>query len=248
VIAAGALAVPAGGSSPEGPGAASAFPAQDPDLVRDVVIAGHGDLEKVKALVGRQQTLAKATYDWGFGDWETALGGAAHVGRPDIAEYLIGSGATPTIFSAAMLGQLDVVKAYAQASPGIQRLEGPHGITLYRHAVAGGARAKAVAEYLEALGGADERPPELPLAEGELAALSGEYEVVGRAATVTLSVVRGRLTFTHGGRSRGLVHLGSLELYPAGAENVRVRLRESSQGWTLTVHDPDVVLTARKAR
>ena len=40
--------------------------------------------------------LACATLDWGFGDWETALGAASHVGRPEIAEYLIANGAEPT--------------------------------------------------------------------------------------------------------------------------------------------------------
>ena len=44
----------------------------------------------------------------------------------------------------------------------------------------------------------------------------------------------------------GLTHLGSLEFCPMGAENVRVRFAESTGATVLTVHDPDVVLTARK--
>ena len=32
-----------------------------------------------------------------------------------------------------MLGQLDVVKAAIAASPGVQRVKGPHSITLLRH-------------------------------------------------------------------------------------------------------------------
>ncbi len=43
-------------------------------------------------------------------------------------------GTRPTIFSAAMLGQLDIVKAFVTASPGIQRLVGPHSIRLLPHA------------------------------------------------------------------------------------------------------------------
>ena len=46
---------------------------------------------------------------------------------------------------------------------------------------------------------------------------------------------------------RGLTHLGSYEFVPAGSEHVRIRFNETSSGITLTVHDPDVVLTAKKA-
>ena len=46
---------------------------------------------------------------------------------------------------------------------------------------------------------------------------------------------------------RALTHLGSYEFYPAGAENVRVRFADSAGTTTLTVHDPDVVLSAKKS-
>ena len=45
---------------------------------------------------------------------------------------------------------------------------------------------------------------------------------------------------------RGLTHLGSYEFVPVGAERVRIRFSETAAGMTLTVHDPDVVLTAKK--
>jgi len=45
------------------------LPQQDPALVREIVGKSHFDLEGVKALVERQPELAKASYDWGFGDW-----------------------------------------------------------------------------------------------------------------------------------------------------------------------------------
>ena len=54
-----------------------------------------------------------------------------------------------------MLGQLDVVRAIIQANPGIQRLHGPHGITLLRHAQAGGEQAAKVVDYLSELGDAN---------------------------------------------------------------------------------------------
>src|SRR6185503_18929276 len=98
----------------------------------------HGRFERVKALVGASPALARATWDWGFGDWETALGAASHVGNREIAQYLVSMGARPDLFYHAMMGHLDVIKAAVAAQPGIQTIRGPHGITLLMHAQAGG--------------------------------------------------------------------------------------------------------------
>ena len=40
------------------------------------------------ALLDEQPGLLNATWDWGGGDFETALGGAAHMGRRDIVQRL----------------------------------------------------------------------------------------------------------------------------------------------------------------
>ncbi len=135
----------------------------------------HGNIARLKELVDRQPSLARASWDWGFGDWESALGAASHVGNREIAEYLLSKGARPTIFSATMLGQLDVVKAFVTAQPGVQRTWGPHGITLLSHAQAGGDRARGVLDYLKSLGDADERPELKPITEDEMKALTGTY-------------------------------------------------------------------------
>jgi hypothetical protein len=246
-VARAAAGVPQAHSTSSPPVSAS-FPAQDPELVKEMVTVAHGNVARVKALVGRQQTLAKAAYDWGFGDWENALGAASHVGNREIAEFLLANGARPSIFSAAMLGQLDVVKAFVTASPGVQRIKGPHTITLLRHAMAGGAGAKPVLDYLTAIGGADERLPEKPTTAEERTRLTGSY-AFGSAADERLEVAisRDALQVLRPGRSaRNLTHLGGFEFYPAGAENVRIRFSESAGAITLTVHDPDVVLTGRK--
>src|ERR1051325_5140636 len=84
------------------------FPSQPPDVVKEMVSVSHGNVKRVKELVKMHPALAKAAWDWGFGDWETALGAASHVGNREIAELLIEQGAPPTIFSATMLGQLEV--------------------------------------------------------------------------------------------------------------------------------------------
>jgi hypothetical protein len=226
------------------------FPSHEPELVQEVVVVAHGNVARVKELVGRQPALAKASYDWGFGDWETCIDAASHVGNREIAEFLIANGARPTIFSAAMLGQLDAVKAFISATPGVQRTMGPHSITLLRHAVAGGPRAQAVVDYLKSIDGADERAVEKPLTPEDVKKLSGVYTYgVTTATRIEMTAnANGQMSFGRPGRfSRGLTHLGSYEFVPTGSEHVRIRFSEAASGMTLTVHDPDVVLTAKKA-
>jgi len=127
-------------------------PAIAGETVQEFVIAGHHDLEKVKEMLADIPPLLNATWDWGAGDFETALGGAGHMGRRDIAEHLIGEGARADVFVHAMLGDLDVVKAMLTRFPNLKDAKGPHGIPLKRHAEKGEERAKAVLEYLESLG------------------------------------------------------------------------------------------------
>jgi ankyrin repeat protein len=98
-----------------------------------------------------ESALVNATWDWGGGDFETALGAAAHMGNKPIANYLLEHGARLDIFAAAMLGNLDVVKAALEAYPESVNTPGPHGIPLYVHAEAGGADARAVLDYLDSL-------------------------------------------------------------------------------------------------
>jgi hypothetical protein len=122
----------------------------DPDLVCEFVGKSHGDLDRVRALLAEQPKLLNAAWDWGGGDWETGLGAASHVGRRDIALFLIGEGARMDIFTAAMLGHLEIVKATLEVFPDAWKWPGPHGIPLLRHAEAGGDAAAQVAEFLRA--------------------------------------------------------------------------------------------------
>lgn len=235
-----ALAAP----PPAAPDPADSYPAQPADLVRETVTVAHGNFKRLKELVDARPDLAKAAVDWGFGDWEDALGAASHVGNREIAEYLIANGARPTLFSAAMLGQLDVVKALVAAQPGAQRIAGPHSISLLAHAKAGGKRAEAVLAYLESLG--DAGSPVYPaLAADAAAALAGVY-VFGPGANDAIEILEknGRLSFTRkGGVARGLVHTGGGNTFhPIGASAVRVKFEDRA----LTVHDGGAVVTARR--
>ena len=118
-------------------------------LVEEFVGASHGNFSRVKELLEAEPALANAAWDWGGGDFETALGAASHMGNKQIANYLLEHGARLDIFAAAMLGKLDVVKAALEAYPDAINTPGPHGIPLVDHAEAGGEQAQLVVAYLE---------------------------------------------------------------------------------------------------
>lgn len=121
-------------------------------LVQDFVIYAHDDLEMVKKLLDKQKGLINCTMDWGGGDWESGLGGASHMGRRDIVEHLLERGARIDIFCAAMLGQLDVVKAFLTLQPKLIDAQGPHGFfNLHVHAQVGGKDSEAVLDYLQSI-------------------------------------------------------------------------------------------------
>src|SRR4051794_10065254 len=103
-------------------------PALDPERVQEFVGKAHGDLNRVQELLEQEPALLNAAWDWGGGDWETGLGPAAHMGRRDIATFLLSHGARIDLFAAAMLGKLEIVKAILGADPDARRHPGPHGI------------------------------------------------------------------------------------------------------------------------
>ena len=224
-----------------------AFPAQDPATVREMVSVAHGNVPRVRELLSRRPALANATWDWGFGDWETALGAASHVGHREIARLLLQAGARPSLFSAAALGQLDVVRAFVAAAPGIQGTHGPHGITLLAHAKAGGA--DEVVRYLESVGGADVPSTNAALEPDERASVEGTYAFgAGTRDRLTVAFARrGWLTVVRpGGAERNLYHLGGRVFHPAGAPVVRLKFAACTPAGVLTVEDGDLVVTARR--
>jgi hypothetical protein len=238
------------------------FPRQETDAVREVVGASHFDLARVKELVSARPALALATWDWGFGDWETALGAASHVGRVDIAMFLIGHGARPDLFTHAMLGHLGVVRAAVEVSPGIQRIKGPHGIPLLQHVLNTirskdappevVTRAKATAAYLESLGDAGTGNLSLETASVQAERYLGSYRF-GKAATQVLHVRKNRdgwLTLSVEGQ--GSLRLHRVEEHgfaPPGASRVRIRFtmdERTGQALRVTIHDPMPVAIASR--
>ncbi len=233
----------ASGSPPEW------WPQQDPTVVKEMVAVAHSDLKRVRALVERQPALANAAVDWGYGDWEDALGAAAHTGRREIAEVLLAHGARISIFAAAMLGQLDVVKALVAAHPGIQRTHGPHGIPLLQHAQAGGAQAEPVLKFLESLGDAGRRTASQPLDAADRNAVVGKYVFgPGPRDHFVVDVRNDALGIERPGATRrGLGHTGGLVFFPVGAAAVKIAFaRDGERVTQLTVADPEVFITAKR--
>jgi hypothetical protein len=95
--------------------------------VEALVGNAHGDLSEVQTLLDAEPMLVNAAWDWGGGDWETGLAAAAHMGRRDIAEFLISRGARIDIFAAAMLGWTEVVRSMLDACPELIGARGPTG-------------------------------------------------------------------------------------------------------------------------
>jgi hypothetical protein len=120
-------------------------------LVQDFVVFAHTDLPMVKRLVEKEPAVLNAAIDWGNGDWETGLGGASHMGRRDIVEFLLDKGARIDIFCAAMLGQLDAVRSFLALQPKLIDAPGPHRLSLHFHAQVGGKEAEQVLDYLQSV-------------------------------------------------------------------------------------------------
>ncbi len=122
----------------------------DRELVESFVANAHGDLDAVRDLLEREPRVVNAAWDWGAGDWETGLGAAAHTGQREIALLLLARGARIDAFAAAMLGEIEIVRAMISSFPNVVDVPGPHGIPLVEHARAGGEQAREVVELLTA--------------------------------------------------------------------------------------------------
>jgi hypothetical protein len=120
-------------------------------IVQDFVIFAHSELDMMKKLLDKEPALLNAEMDWGNGDWETGLGGASHMGRRDIVEVLLDRGARIDIFCAAMMGQLDAIKAFLTLQPKLIDAKGPHGFSLHFHAQVGGKDSENVLDYLQSI-------------------------------------------------------------------------------------------------
>ncbi|MEQ1676224.1 MAG: hypothetical protein ABL876_05975 [Chitinophagaceae bacterium] len=236
------------------------YPSMNDTMASGIVGASHGNFDKVKELVTKRPELAGASWDWGFGDWETALGAASHVGRRDIAEFLISHGARPDIFTFTMMGMLKSVQEIIETVPGIQSHTGPHGITLLQHAKnrledktiteSDKANVNKVISYLEGLGNADVKPKNLEVSEEEKKKYFGEYRF-GEGENEIFVVDQHRLGFLQVGRKgysgRKLNKVDEHSFSPAGAASVKIIFKlTDNKAVSFSVHEPEPLVTAIK--
>ena len=118
-------------------------------MISDFIIYAHQDLDMTKKLLDKEPMLINALMDWGGGDWESGLGGATHMGRHDIVDFLLERGARIDIFTMTMMGQLEAVKSLLTLQPKLIDSRGPHGFSLHFHAQLAGKDADKMVAYLQ---------------------------------------------------------------------------------------------------
>ena len=123
-------------------------PELDQELVVTFVNNAHGDFGVVQKMLEQEPRLLNAK--WEQFD-ENALEASGHMGRADIATYLLDKGAPLTIFAAAMLGNTADVAAFLRDNPELATANGVHGISILCHAALSGK--VEVADLLAAHGG-----------------------------------------------------------------------------------------------
>ncbi len=232
------------------------YPAINEAMVNEVVSVSHFNLDRVKELVDKRPELARATWDWGFGDWETCIGAASHVGRKDIVDYLLLKGARPDIFTFAMLGAFSSVKSMIETAPGIQSIAGPHGISFLQHVKNGIDKKNPVPEntqklidYLTSLGNADS-PVYEDLEENEKQKYLGDYkygEGEGDGFSIKLNMRKSLSLGKLGKFGGGLYRVANNVFKYNGTPSSEIHfLVENGQVKSLTVIEPGLSLLAIK--
>ncbi len=236
------------------------YPSIDDSIVAEVVGASHFNLDRVKELVDKRPELSRATWDWAFGDWETAIGAASHVGRRDIVAYLMSKGARPDIFTYAMLGEYEVVRGMIEATPGVEEIAGPHGISLLRHAEIGSRnkdlttvqkeQAQKLVTYLQELGNAGGKSDYLEMAEDDKEKYLGDYmygEGPNDGFSIKLNMRKMIALGKLGQFGGGLLMLSENRFTYNGTPSVEISFTiENDRVIALTVHEPDLTLVAKK--
>lgn len=236
------------------------FPNIAPEVISEVVGSSHFDLDKVKSLVDKRPELSRSVWEWRFGDFESAIGAASHVGRRDIAQYLMQMGARPTLFTFAMLGHYQVIKSAVEAVPGIQEVTGPHGISLLDHAYAGERmkdnmtsseieQLELTIDYLKNLGNAG-GPTYIEVNPEEQQKYLGNYlygERKNEGFTISVNMRKLLSLGPIGGFGGGLYKIGDNQFTYNGTPSVTISFDiQEDMVKSLTLTEPDIAITANK--
>ena len=111
--------------------------------INQFVTVSHFDFDKVKSLYARCPSLllTRATWD------ELSVEAAAHVGREDIANFLLEKGSPMSLCTATMLGRIDEVGTLLAEDKNRVRERGAHDFPLIWYTIFGKERAE-IAELL----------------------------------------------------------------------------------------------------
>lgn len=224
------------------------FPSTGDDDARAFVGACHGAIDRVRAMLADNRGLARAAWDWGFGDWETAIGAASHVENTEIIRLLLDAGARPDQFTFATLDNVDALRAILAADPAMRTNRGPHGIPLIEHARAGNAD-RVVAFLAEE--GLDPPAPRATIAESAAPFLGmyawspaarDRFEIGYSERFRSLTIQR------PGGSRRNLLpNTGTTRSFsPVGAPHAIVRFGGGSPTETLTLEGVGAPLSASR--
>ncbi|WP_235299566.1 hypothetical protein [Portibacter marinus] len=234
------------------------FPNIDPEVISQVVGKSHADLDTVMKMVNKRPELARSVWEWRFGDFESAIGAASHVGRRDIVQFLISKDARPTIFTFAMMGNFQALQSIIQNYPGMQKTMGPHGISLLDHAYAGErmkdnmdkvdllSLEKTIA-YLQELGDAGGLDY-LDVSEDESDQFLGDYYYGSEGVegfTVQLNMRKMLSLAPIGGFGGAIYKTADHTFIYNGAPSVQIRFNsENNQISSLTVTTPEESIVA----
>jgi len=236
------------------------FPNISPKIIAEVVGKSHFDFDGVKTLVEKRPELSRSVWEWRFGDFESAIGAASHVGRRDIALYLMRKGARPTLLTFAMLGNFHVVRAAIEVSPDIQGITGPHGISLLDHARAGERMKEEMSaieienlertiDYLTKLGNADGKTY-LDVSSEEQKKYLGNYRYGnGEKEGFTIDINMRKLLSLGpiGGFGGALYKIGDNKFIYNGAPSVEITFdMQNNNVHSMTITDPNVTIQAKK--
>lgn len=122
----------------------------DVEAINEFVSAAHKSLDDTRKIIEAKPLLLNCASQIAKGDFETAMGGASHMGRRDIVDLLIAKGARMDIFSYAFLGYDDFIRKQITDYPNLLNASGPHGFTLLHHAEVG--EHKELAAWLRSKG------------------------------------------------------------------------------------------------
>lgn len=117
--------------------------------VQEFVKVAHNDFDRCKKILNEYPHILNAAWDWGDGDFETAIGAAGHMGHREFALFLLEAGARADLFVLTMLGETEIVKPLLEKYPKLLNSLGPHGFTLLHHAEKGGEFAVPLLEYFK---------------------------------------------------------------------------------------------------